>query len=58
MIDVTQLYCPESGGEPGEDSTTHHLRPRSAGGGAQRMVCAYCGKTEAELRAAAAVTGS
>jgi hypothetical protein len=46
VIDVTQLYCPASGGQPGEDNTTHHLVPKSGS-----MTCTYCGRTEKQLRA-------
>lgn len=53
MVEVTHLYCPESGAPEGADNSTHHLVPRSAGRGAQQMVCRYCGKTEKALREAA-----
>ena len=53
IIEVTRLYCPKSGGQPGEDNTTHHLVPRFPRGGKageREHVCRDCGKTEAELR--------
>lgn len=50
QADVTQHYCPKSGGRPGEDNTTHHLAPRGAGGGQRQQVCRYCGRTEKQLR--------
>lgn len=45
--DPALLYCPESGGQPGEDNTTHHLvwtRPGAP--------CRYCGQTRQQLREA------
>lgn len=50
-VEVTRLYCPESGGQPGEDSTTHHMQRRSG-----VMVCRYCNRTEKQLRDAAVDT--
>lgn len=47
MTEPTQKYCPKSGAPEGADNSTHHLRPKGG-----RMVCAYCGKTERELREA------
>ena len=47
MTEPTQKYCPESGAPEGADNSTHHLKPKGG-----RMVCAYCGKTERELREA------
>lgn len=40
----THIYCPASGGKPGEDNTTHHMVPRGG-----RMVCRYCGKTASQI---------
>lgn len=48
-VEVTALWCPDSGGEPGEDNTTHHLQPRTRSG-ARVLVCAHCGRTEEDLR--------
>ena len=48
MIDVTQLYCPMSGGQPDGDNTTHHLVPK--GVAVRQLVCRYCGKPEKQLR--------
>lgn len=42
---ATQEYCPETGLNPGEDNSTHHLLPRAKG-----MTCRYCKKTEEQLR--------
>lgn len=50
MIEVTMLYCPLSGGQPGQSSTTHHLIPRGSYAAGRQLVCRYCGKTEAQLR--------
>lgn len=52
-LGATEQYCDESGGKPGEDNTTHHLVPRSAGRGAQVMKCRYCGTTQAKIEARA-----
>lgn len=53
IIEVTTLYCPNSGGLPGEDNTTHHLAPTGPAD-ARYMKCRYCGRTEEDLRAEAA----
>lgn len=42
MREPTQQYCPKSGGQPGEDNTTHHLVPRTEGGKSV-LKCKYCG---------------
>lgn len=43
--DVTQQVC-----EASKDGDTHHLVEKSAGNGERAQVCAYCGKTAAQLR--------
>lgn len=48
-VEVTTLYCPESGGQPGDDGTTHHLQPRGPQT-ARVNACRYCGRTEKQLR--------
>lgn len=50
-VDVTQLYCPKSGGAPGEANTTHHLVSCGALTN-PRLVCSYCRRTERELQQA------
>lgn len=57
-LGATQQYCDESGGKPGEDNTTHHLVPRSAGRGTQVMKCRYCGTTQAKIEARAKQAGA
>jgi hypothetical protein len=47
---ATALYCPSSGAQPGEDSSTHHLVPRGPEK-ARALVCRYCGKTEPDILA-------
>lgn len=50
MIEVTRLYCPESGAQPGDDNSTHHLAPTGYDGGTR---CRYCGKAPGTIRAEA-----
>lgn len=47
MIEVTRLYCPASGAQPGDDNSTHHLAPTGYDGGTR---CRYCGKAPATIR--------
>lgn len=44
-VDVTQHACPAS-----PQGDTHHLIERAAGAGERAQVCAYCGKSAAQLR--------
>lgn len=48
LIDVTQIFCPESGGRRGEDNATHYLIP--IGTKTQYLACRYCKKSEAKIR--------
>lgn len=43
---ATHMRCPKAPGPVGGDNTTHHLLPRAAG-----MTCAYCGRTESQIKA-------
>lgn len=45
MTDVTQVPCPAN-----RYGDTHHLVEKSAGSGERAQVCAYCGKSAAQLR--------
>lgn len=47
LPEVTQLYCPKSGGAPDEDNTTHHIVAPARGG---RAICRYCRRTENQIR--------